>query len=281
MKTPFAFLLAAAALSAQAPRKMTLFEGGAAGYKGYRIPALVMTAKGTLLAFCAARKELGDWADIDIAMRRSTDRGQTWEPMRIVAGRGTMTADNPVPIADRKTGAVHFLLQVNYAQLYYMRSGDDGRTFSSPVDITEAAHDFRRGRVPEESETQYGWSVVAPGPGHGIQLASGRLLSTIWMSPHYKHRPSAVATIHSDDHGKTWKSGALLPRNLVNPSEHAALELADGRVMTSIRSEGKEHRRALAYSPDGISNWTAPELHPELFEPVCMASLIRLSAPPK
>jgi sialidase-1 len=100
------------------------------------------------------------------------------------------------------------------------------------------------------------------------------------MSPSYRHRPSAVATIYSDDHGQTWKSGALLPQNLVNPSEHAALELADGRVLLNIRNEGPEHRRAIAISPDGISNWTKPELDPELFEPVCMASLIRLSAPP-
>jgi sialidase-1 len=180
------------------------------------------------------------------------------------------------------TGAIHFLFQVNYAQLYYMRSDDDGLTFSTPVDITEAAHDFRRGWAPDKSKTQYGWNVVAPGPGHGIQLASGRLLSTIWMSPNYKHRPSATAAIYSDDHGKTWKAGSLIPSGkLVNPSEHIAIELADGRVMTNMRSESDEHRRALAFSPDGISNWTVPEFHAELFEPVCMASLIRVSAQPK
>jgi sialidase-1 len=117
--------------------------------------------------------------------------------------------------------------------------------------------------------------------GHGIQLDSGRLLSTIWMSPHYRHRPSAIATIYSDDGGRTWRRGALLPRNLVNPSEHVPVQLADGRVMSNIRSEGTEHRRAIAYSPDGISNWSVPELHPELFEPVCMASLIRLSDKPR
>ncbi len=272
-------------LAAQPPGRITVFEGETGGYKGYRIPALVMTTKGTLLAFCAARKELGDWSDIDIALRRSTDGGRTWSAMRIVADRGGMTVDNPVPIVDRQTGAIHFLFQVNYAQLYYMRSTDDGLTFSAPVDITEAAHEFRRGRAPDKSATKYGWSVVAPGPGHGIQLAGGRLLSTIWLSSSYRHRPSATATIYSDDHGETWKCGALLPDDpanpLLNPSEHVALELADGRVMTNMRSEGAEHRRAVSYSPDGISNWTVPQLHPDLFESICMASLIRLSAPPK
>jgi sialidase-1 len=284
MKLLTAALLCAALVAAEAPRTTTLFEAGAGGYQGFRIPALVMTTKGTLLAFCAARRELGDWADIDVALRRSTDRGRTWSPMRIIADRGSMTVDNPTPIVDRN-GAVHFLFQVNYAQLYYMRSDDDGQTFSTPVDITEAAHGFRRGWVSEKSETGYGWNVVAPGPGHGIQLAGGRLLATIWMSPNYRHRPSRIATIFSDDGGKTWKAGALVPQAsvnpLVNPSEHVALELADGRVMTNLRSESEEHRRAAAYSPDGISKWTVPEFQPELFEAVCMASLVRLSSPPK
>lgn len=282
LKTLLFSLLAMPLIAQTAPYKVTVFEGETAGYRGYRIPALVMTPKGTLLAFCAARKELGDWADIDIALRRSTDGGKTWSPMRIIADRGTMTVDNPVPIVDRRTGAVHFLFQVNYAQLYYMRSDDDGLTFSAPVDITEAAHDFRRGWASDKSKTQYGWNVVAPGPGHGIQLANGRLLSTIWMSPNYRHRPSATAIIYSDDGGKTWKAGALIPSGkLVNPSEHVALELADGRVMTNQRSESEEHRRALAFSADGISDWTTPEFHEALFEPVCMASLIRVSAQPK
>lgn len=284
MKTVFA-VLAAALLQAQTPERITVFEAGSAGYKGFRIPALVATAKGTLLAFCAARKELGDWADIDIALRRSTDGGRTWSPMKIIADRGTMTVDNPTPIVDRKTGVIHFLFQVNYAQLYYMRSADDGMTFSAPVEITEAAHDFRRGWVSEKDESKYGWNVVAPGPGHGIQLESGRLLATLWMSPHYRHRPSRTATLYSDDSGKTWKAGALIPQAatnpLVNPSEHVALELADGRVMTSLRSESQEHRRAVSYSKDGISNWSVPEFQPELFEAICMASLARVSATPK
>ncbi|NWF84670.1 MAG: exo-alpha-sialidase [Bryobacteraceae bacterium] len=279
---PLALLFASLLLPAQTPHPIALFEAGAAGYKGYRIPALVATTKGTLLAFCAARKELGDWADIDIAMRRSTDGGKTWSPMKIIASRGAMTVDNPTPIADRKTGAIHFLFQVNYAQLYYMRSADDGKSFSTPVEITEAAHSFRRGWAPESSSDRYGWSVVAPGPGHGIQLSSGRLLVPIWLSPHYRHRPSVTSTLYSDDHGKTWNAGALIPQDpaspLLNPSEHVLVELSGGRVMSNLRNEGKEHRRAVTYSPDGISNWTAPQFHQGLFETVCMASMIRAGA---
>lgn len=282
MRLLFAALLATVQLlPAQGPDKMLLFEGNTGSYRGYRIPALVMTAKGTLLAFCAARRDLGDWADIDIAMRRSTDRGSSWEPMRIIADRSTMVVDNPTPIADRITGAVHFLYQVNYAQLFYMRSDDDGRTFSAPVDITDAVHNYRRGWVNDSSMSRYGWSVAAPGPGHAIQLKSGRLIVPIWMSPEYRHRPSAIATIYSDDHGKSWNAGEVVASELKHPSENVAVELEDGSVMLNIRSEGSEHLRAQSVSKDGISGWSKPVLVADLYEPVCMASLIRLSARPR
>lgn len=265
-------------LCAQEPFRTTVFEGQSAGYEQFRIPAIVTTTKGTVLAFCAARKQAGDWADIDIAMRRSTDQGRTWGPMRILADRGTMTVDNPVPIVDRQSGAVHFLFHVNYAQLYYMRSDDDGVTWSAPADITETVHGFRSSAAKSKADSYYGWNVVAPGPGHGLQLSSGRLLSTIWLSPSYSHHPSAIATIYSDDLGRTWKPGALVAQTLVNPSEHMAVELTDGRVMLNIRNEGSENRRAVAISPDGISKWTTPQLQPDLFEPVCMGSILRLSS---
>ncbi|MEO7652416.1 MAG: sialidase family protein [Bryobacteraceae bacterium] len=252
--------------------KTDIFEGGKGGYVTYRIPALVATKTGTLLAFCAARKDFGDWADIDIAMRRSSDGGKTWEPMSIVANADKVPADNPTPIVDHKTGAVHFLYQVNYARMYYMRSDDDGKTFSKPVDITYAVEKFR----PE-----YAWTVIAPGPGHAIQLRNGRLVVPLWMSPDHAHRPSEVATIFSDDSGKTWQRGEILPRVLHHPSENVALEAADGRVMLNIRSEGKEHLRAISFSKDGATGWTKPAMQKDLYEPICMASLVRLSAMPK
>jgi sialidase-1 len=267
---PGIFFVFASAMAAppSEPVRTDIFEGGKDGYVTYRIPALVMTARGTLLAFCAARKDYSDWADIDIAMRRSTDGGRTWEPMRIIADGGKPPADNPTPIVDRKTGAIHFLYQVNYARMYYMRSDDEGKTFSAPVDITATAEKFR----PE-----YPWTVIAPGPGHAIQLGNGRLVVPVWMSPERAHRPSEVSTIYSDDGGATWQRGEILPRVLHHPSEHAALEMADGRVMLNIRNEGEEHLRAVSFSKDGATGWTRPEFHKALYEPVCMASLLRLS----
>ena len=86
-------------------QKTTLFRAGEGGYATYRIPAIAVTTRGTLLAFCAARVQPGDWSEITIAMRRSTDGGATWSPMQIIASRPGATVDNPTPIVDRQTGS--------------------------------------------------------------------------------------------------------------------------------------------------------------------------------
>lgn len=246
-----------------------LFEVPSEGYLSYRIPCIVVTKKGVVLAFTSARRAVSDWADIDIMMRRSTDGGKTWGPRRIVAEHGTSTTDNPVAIVDRDTGAVHFLYQVNYAQVFYMRSDDDGASFSKPVEITEALLPYRK---------EYNWNVVAPGPGHAIQLANGRLLVPIWLSTGVKnHRPSCISAIHSDDHGKTWQRGEIVPPTLKNMSESVAVQLLDGRILLNMRSEDPAYRRSFSYSADGASGWSTPELQPELYDPICMSSMIRLT----
>lgn len=264
-------------------RSTTLWAGGVGGYQIYRIPGILVTKRGTILAYAAARRELdrGDWSDTDIVLRRSTDGGRTWAPSRRIAGDGHGTTDNPVAIVDRETGSIHFLFQKDYARCYYMRSDDNGRSFSPPVDITYVFDQFRR---------QYDWHVIAPGVGHAIQLRSGRLLVPVWMSlgklmGHNirAHRPSAIATIYSDDHGRTWKRGEIILDNsatIPNPSESMAVQLADGRVMLNIRNESKRHRRVVEISPDGISHWSAPRFDDQLFDPICAASIVRYSTHP-
>jgi sialidase-1 len=165
------------------PERTDLFEANMGGYAHYRIPGLVLTTRGTLLAYCEARKSpKGDWGTIDILMCRSTDGGRTWGlPRKIVtplegiqknpvalaqnlARPDEITVNNPVAIVDRQAGAIHFLYCVEYARCFYMRSDDDGQTFGEPVEITATFERFR----PE-----YDWKVLATGPGHGIQLSGG------------------------------------------------------------------------------------------------------------
>lgn len=269
-----------------------LFQSGAGGYPLYRIPGIIVTHNGVLLMYCEARRRLdGDWGTIDLFLRRSTDRGETWSapqqmnclPERIprnpaVAGQPfadpqDQTYNNPVAIADRQPGVVHFLFCAEYLRCFYLRSLDDGLTWSQPGEITSAVAELR---------PQYPWRVMAIGPGHGIQHSSGRLLAPIWLSTaegEHGHRPSAVATIYSDDGGETWHAGEIFAADgpeLVNPSEAVLVELADGRVMANLRTESPHHRRVIAASPDGISRWSHPVPDPALYEPVCFASLARL-----
>ncbi len=247
--------------------QVDLFEAGEGGYELYRIPGIVATPSGALLAYCEARKSAkADWGHIDILMRRSTDGGKTWSPpAKIVelegkfernpaavaqglGKEGEITINNPVMIVDDARKLVHFLYCVEYNRLFHATSSDDGATFGRPVEITSVIDGYR---------PDYAWQSFAVGPGHGIQLKNGRLLSAIWLSTGkggHAHRPSIVSTIFSDDGGKTWQRGDVVAgeqRPLVNPSESILVELADGSVMINCRSEAKERRRGVAISPDG------------------------------
>jgi sialidase-1 len=267
--------------------KSDLFEGGKDGFSLFRIPGIVVSTKGTALAYCEARKNSGsDWGEIEVHLRRSTDGGKTWEPARQIAHHGDrmsvalikpnekateQTVNNPVAIVDRETGAVHFLYCINYARCYYMRSDDDGLTFSKPVEITAAFEAFKP-KCP--------WTVLATGPGHGIQLSkTGRLVVPVWLAygKDGAHHPSMTGTIYSDDHGATWKAGDIaLPNEgeFKDPNETVIVELSDGRVMLNCRSESQASRRLITTSADGSTNWSKPKFDPALFEPICMGGIV-------
>ena len=287
------FLIRVSASEAAAPfiTKTDLFVAGEGGYKLYHIPGLVVTAKGTVLAWCEARKKGSDWDDIHILLRRSSDDGQTWsEPASIAAVDGPktknpfalrlknvdpadVTYNNPVLIADRD-GTVHMLFCLEYMRCFYQRSIDDGVTWSRPTEITSTFQTF---------QSAYDWKVLATGPNHSIQLRTGRLVVPVWLSTGTggnAHRPSVTATIYSDDRGKTWQAGPIAvpcTDDWINPNETVAIELVDGRVMLNVRNESKTHRRLVTISPDGATGWSTPRFDEALLEPICMGGIIRYS----
>jgi sialidase-1 len=268
------------------PEQTVVFRAGEGGVALYRIPGMVVTTRGTVLAYCEARRNTkADWGEIETHLRRSTDGGRTWEPARQIAHAGSriegnprkqtggeheQTVNNPVAIVDRETGAVEFLYCLNYARCFAMRSTDDGRTWSKPVEVTAAFEPFR---------AKYDWKVIATGPGHGIQLKTGRLVVPIWLAygKTGDHGPSAAGTLCSDDHGKTWRAGDIAVPNeggFGNPNETMLTELSDGRVMLVSRNESKPNRKIVSVSPNGATGWSKPAFHEQLWEPRCMASIV-------
>ncbi len=261
--------------------KQDLFKAGEADYLTFRIPGIVVTSKGTILAYCVGRKgQGGDWDDIDIVLRRSEDGGNSWADMQVIADMGTFPTDNPMAFVDYETGDIHMLFQSNYNLLYYMKSEDDGVSFSEPKDITTSVEKFKE---------IYPWVVMAPGPGHGIQLRNGRLVVPFWLSdgtakefgPEYRgHRPSIVVSVYSDDHGQTWQPGETVCENTEStpvPSETSLVELADGSVMFNMRNESPVYRRLISTSKDGATGWSEPYYADAFFEPICFGSMTRFT----
>ena len=261
-------------------------------YNIYHIPGIVVTAKGTVLAWCEARKRpagVSDWDDIRILLRRSTDDGKSWSTPKSIAhvegpkrknpfalrmknvDPADVTYNNPVLIADRD-GTVHMLFCLEYERAFYQRSEDDGLSWSKPVEITATFDTFKK---------DYAWKVLATGPNHSIQLKTGRLVVPVWLSTGEggnAHRPSVTATVYSDDQGKTWKAGDIAvpcTDEWINPNETVAIELNDGRVMLNVRSESTAHRRLITTSPDGATKWSTPKFDEALLEPICMAGIVR------
>lgn len=273
--------------------KQDLFRvGDDPAYNIYHIPGIVVTAKGTVLAWCEARKRpagVSDWDDIRILLRRSTDDGKTWStPQSIANVEGPkeknpfalrmknvdpkdVTYNNPVLIAD-KDGTVHMLFCLEYMRVFYQRSEDDGVSWSKATEITSTFDAFKK---------DYDWKVLATGPNHSIQLKNGRLVVPVWLSTGTggnAHRPSVTATIYSDDQGKTWKAGDIAvpcTEEWINPNETVAVELKDGSVMLNVRSESKAHRRLVTTSPDGATQWSTPKFDDALLEPICMGGIVR------
>ncbi|MFH1086384.1 MAG: sialidase family protein [Chloroflexota bacterium] len=265
-----------------------LFASGVGGYVRYRIPALVVTTRDTLLAFCEARMYTGADSDqIDLFLRRSEDGGRTFGPPQRIATQPDWVCGNPAPVVDRVTGVIWLPFCKNRRDgdetmicegnaprtVWLTHSRDDGTTWAEPVEITA--------RVKPAD-----WSWYATGPCHGIQLErgphAGRLVvpcDHIVMrarsrcdDPYHSH------ILYSDDHGATWHLGGDTDEGA---NESACVETADGWLYLNSRNkrglpEGGNYR-AVAWSQDGGASFAPTVRDAALPEPICQASVCRCS----
>lgn len=260
-----------------------LFRSGVGGYDTYRIPSLIVTRGGTVLAFCEGRKNSsGDAGNIDLVLRRSTDGGRTWSPPEVVWDDGGNTCGNPCPVVDSRTGIVWLLSTWNRGddhesqiiaqkskdtrRIFLLRSSDEGKTWSAPREITAD--------VKEPN-----WTWYATGPGAGIQLERGRKKGRLVIPcDHIEAGTERYFShvIYSDDAGKSWRLGGRTPRDQVNECE--VVEREDGSMILNMRSyDPTKKARQTAVSRDGGLTWEDQKIREDLIDPICQASFRRLS----
>jgi sialidase-1 len=273
-------LLAALAMPAVQGARREFFEthvyhAGDSGYHTYRIPALLATESGALLAFAEARKDnAGDHGNIDLVVKRSEDGGNTWSQQAIIyddGGAANVTIGNPCPVLEATTGKILLPFTRNNDDVLITESTDDGRTWSKPAAITRSV------KRPE-------WTWYATGPGVGIQIRRGRYKGRLIVPCDHREpangRPVKISHVFlSDDGGKKWQLGGSAQRYT---DECQVVELSDGSLLLNMRNywgiDGGEHekdrKRAISHSTDGGATWSALTFDAALVEPVCQAALI-------
>jgi len=247
----------------------------------YRIPGIVQTDKGTLIAVYDNRynnsRDLPE--DIDIGMSRSIDSGRSWQPMKVIMDMGTPHANNgvgdPAILFDPATkeilvaalwskgnrsiaGSGPGLAPDSTGQFMLVSSTDDGLTWSAPRSITKQVK-------------RPAWNLFFNGPGMGIAMSDGKL---VFAAQYWDENKMPFATIiYSEDHGKTWKGNIAGPK--ANTTESQVAEISPGMLMLNMR-DNRGGYRSIATTKNMGSRWTEHSTSfSALPDPVCMGSLLK------
>jgi sialidase-1 len=259
-----------------------VFQKGTEGYSCFRIPALIQTKSGVLLAFAEGRKNsCSDEGDIDLVMKRSVDTGKTWSKLSVIWSDQANTCGNPAPVVDQASGKIFLLMtwndggddigainagtSRNTRRVFVSASSDEGVNWDVPKEITS-------------SVKQQNWGWYATGPCHGIQLQKAPYRNRLVIPCDYievgASRRGNSHVIYSDDAGVTWKLGGVVPQHAaLNPNESTVAELSDGKLMLNMRVGGNQNQRVYSTSSDGGLTWAPLQQAPQLIDPVCQASL--------
>ena len=264
---------------------LDVFVAGEGGYPAYRIPSLLVSTRGTLLAFAEGRSTLADHASNDLVLRRSLDGGASFGPVATIQDAGEDALNNPcaVEVHDSAGKDRVLLLYQRYpadrgeyqvepgleggaiCRTFSIESSDEGATWSTPREITAY--------VKDELATS-----LACGPGVGLQKRRAPHMGRVVIpfnrgpGPHWK-----VFAAFSDDFCATWQRGKFADDSYSQgaANETQMVELGDGSLLLNARSMGGKKRRKLARSTDGGATWSPLLDASELVEPQVMGSLLR------
>lgn len=263
--------------------------GGDDGVTAYRIPGLVTSKRGTLIATYDIRhnhsRDLQD--DIDVGISRSTDGGKTWGPMIVAMDMGEYGGlpqnvngiGDPCILVDEVTGDILLFAAWTHGgeagkaawfsagsgfepaetpQLMMVRSSDDGLSWSRPVNLTR--------QVKQEP-----WNFTFQGPGRAITMADGTLVVPFQHQEPAPERTPAAGIMYSRDRGASWTVHEYAK---INTTESQVVEVEPGVLMLNMR-DNRRTGRAVYVTRDMGRTWEPHASDGTLVEPVCMASLIR------
>lgn len=294
------FLFLSLPFSLFSQEKIPVFTSGQEGHATYRIPAIIQVPNGDLLAFAEGRvKGSADFGDINLVLKRSSDRGKSWSSLETLVDYDSLQAGNPAPVVDLldpahpqgvvylfyNTGNNHeYQVRLNQGirEIWVIKSYDLGATWIAPENITAQVHRPNHPAANPAYTHTADWRHYANTPGHALQISEGRYKGRLYVAanhsvgdPQERFREYRAHGFYSDDHGKSYQ----LSESLTFPgsNESTAAPLSQDRLMMSVRNqEGTVRQRILAYSSDGGATWEEEYFEPQLPDPVCQGSLLAL-----
>jgi len=250
-----------------------LFISGTQGVAEFRIPSMITTSSGTVIAVCDARVDRqGDVPNnIDQVIRRSLDNGQSWDEMRTIVDFANQEgAADPQLIQDSETERIFLFYTYcpgrneiatgpnrnrRHLSLQYIFSDDDGITWSLPI-------------VVEHGLKKQGWHSMWPGPGRGTRLSNGRLIVPVTVSDTLNMHSYFL---YSDDNGDNWDISGNIGTDINEPT---LVEIDENTLLVNARNT--TGNRAIVLSRDNGNSWSEIIYHKDLIEPGCQGSCIRI-----
>ncbi|MBL7768129.1 MAG: exo-alpha-sialidase [Flavipsychrobacter sp.] len=284
----------------QAQEEVPVFVSGEEGHKSYRIPAIIGLPNGKLLAFCEGRvHHAGDFGDINIVLKTSTDGGRSWSALQTVVDYDQLQAGNPAPVVDLldpayPNGRIFLFYNTGnnhegevrkgegLREVWYISSTDGGNSWSKAVNITTQTH---RPNQPSENPAynfSEDWRSYANTPGHAMQITSGAFKGRIFVAanhsagaPQKQFEDYQAHGFFTDDHGKSFRLSETL--SIPGSNESIAAELSGGRLMLNARNQkGDIRSRIVATSSNGGQNWDSIYFDKQLPDPVCQGTLLTI-----